>query len=74
MINFGPVAENAKEITVSPDYAFKGDSYIAVVWVSHRGTLSGGHYVARRKFDGDVYEYNDDRTALQLKKEFENDN
>ena len=41
--------------------------------MSHRGTTSGGHYVAHRKFDGDVYEYNDDRMSLQREKEIEND-
>ena len=62
-----------KKVTVTPDYVFKEDSYKAVAWVSHRGTTSGGHYVAHRKFDGDVYEYNDDRMSLQREKEIEND-
>ena len=62
-----------KKVTVTPDYAFKEDSYKAVAWVSHRGTTSGGHYVAHRKFDGVVYEYNDDRMSLQHEKEIEND-
>ena len=41
--------------------------------MSHRGTTSGGHYVAHSKFDGDVYEYNDDRMSLKREKEIEND-
>ena len=62
-----------KKVTVTPDYVFKEDSYKAVAWVSHRGTTSGGHNVAHSKFDGDVYEYNDDSMSLKREKEIEND-